>query len=102
MAKKFIIVRVLGGLGNQLFVFSFARYLSLKLDRSVFLETRTGFLRDTYKKGIQAKSIQYKTKNMYLVFFIILSIKKTVSKNLELIFGNVTFMNGLNLLQIRN
>ena len=93
MAKKFIIVRVLGGLGNQLFIYAFARYLSLKLDRSVFLETRTGFLRDTYKREYRLNRFNIKLKTCTWYSSLYYPLRKRYQKISELIFGNVTFMN---------
>jgi hypothetical protein len=47
---KKIIVRVRGGLGNQFFIYAFARSLSLTMDCKVLLETWTGFVKDDYKR----------------------------------------------------
>ena len=44
------IIRVWGGVGNQLFIYAFARFLNLKYHISVFLETRTGFTHDGYNR----------------------------------------------------
>lgn len=48
--KGTAIVRVWGGLGNQLFIYSFARLLSLKFNLNVLLENRTGFTHDGYSR----------------------------------------------------
>ena len=43
-------VKVWGGIGNQLFVYAFARYISLKWDGKVWLETHSGFRGDGYHR----------------------------------------------------
>lgn len=48
--RRKVIVRVLGGLGNQLFIYAFARSVSLLLGIPVYLEYRTGFIKDEYKR----------------------------------------------------
>lgn len=57
--KSPLIIRVKGGLGNQLYILNFAVYLSRTTDRNVLLETRTGFWRDKYKR-------KYELDNFYL------------------------------------
>ena len=46
MKKKDIILRVWGGVGNQLFIYAFAKVLSLITDCKVTLDIRTGFAND--------------------------------------------------------
>lgn len=46
-----IIIRVFGGLGNQLFIYAFARALSLKNKREVFFDIKTGFAKDNYGRS---------------------------------------------------
>lgn len=48
MGSKRIYVRIKGGLGNQLFCYAFAKALSEKLNRKLILDTKTGFLKDSY------------------------------------------------------
>ena len=50
MKKKDIILRVWGGVGNQLFIYAFAKVLSLITDCKVTLDIRTGFANDGYKR----------------------------------------------------
>ena len=47
---KNIYVRVWGGIGNQLFVYAFARCISLNWDGKVGLETHSGFRGDGYHR----------------------------------------------------
>ena len=50
MQKKNIYVRVLGGIGNQLFIYAFARSISLKYNCKIYFDVKTGFLKDNYKR----------------------------------------------------
>ncbi|MBR2648187.1 MAG: alpha-1,2-fucosyltransferase [Sediminibacterium sp.] len=47
MARK-VIARIKGGLGNQLFIYSFAYELSRKLSSKLILDDKTGFYKDSY------------------------------------------------------
>jgi hypothetical protein len=60
--KTKIIIRVLGGLGNQLFIYAFARALSLRYNLPVNLETHTGFVRDSYKRNYRLKHYNIQLK----------------------------------------
>ena len=47
---KRVLVRVWGGVGNQLFIYAFAKVLSLIANCKVTLDIRTGFANDGYKR----------------------------------------------------
>ena len=51
------IVKVWGGVGNQLFIYAFARLLSEKTN-GVHLEIRTGFTNDFYKRSYRLDAFQ--------------------------------------------
>lgn len=97
--KNIIIVRVLGGLGNQLFIYAFARYLSLELPCSVFLETRTGFLRDSYERVYRLNKYNIKLKTCPWYYAIFYPLRKRYSAITKLIFGNITFLNDTEFLK---
>lgn len=66
--KQKIIIRVLGGIGNQLFIYAFARLLSLEnKDIVVKLETRTGFRNDYYNRSY--KLDRFNTQLQKATFF---------------------------------
>jgi hypothetical protein len=48
-----LIVRVIGGLGNQLFLYSTARRMALLNDKELVLDDVSGFIRDPYKRNYQ-------------------------------------------------
>ena len=52
MKKKDIILRVWGGVGNQLFIYAFAKVLSLITDCKVTLDIRTDLLMMDIKEFI--------------------------------------------------
>ena len=45
-----IYIKVWGGIGNQLFIYAFARYISLNWDGKVGLEIYSGFRGDDYHR----------------------------------------------------
>lgn len=46
MSSPCVIARLAGGLGNQLFMYAFAKALAVRNDVSILLDTQSGFLRD--------------------------------------------------------
>ncbi|MCF8342998.1 MAG: alpha-1,2-fucosyltransferase [Chitinophagaceae bacterium] len=88
-----IVIRVYGGLGNQLFIYSFARYISLVLKGQVYLEIYTGFVRDTYKRKYQlAKfNIQLQTCPWYLSMYF--PLRNRLPLITRIIYGKVTLVN---------
>lgn len=91
--KKTIIIRVLGGLGNQLFIYSFARYLSLNLNRQVYLETYTGFIKDPYKRKYRLNKFNIKLKKCPWYLALYFPLKNRFVKMTKLFFGNARFIN---------
>ena len=71
-----IIVRILGGLGNQLFMYSFARVLSLKFQVPVYIETRTGFYKDKYKRSFRLDKFNIRLKKAPLFYSFYFVIRK--------------------------
>lgn len=91
--KPIIIIRVLGGLGNQLFIYAFARYISLKLHGSVLLEVRTGFIRDLYKRKYRLNKFNIQLKTCPWYFALYYPLRKRFATISKLIFDNPTFIN---------
>lgn len=50
MERQAVVVRVAGGLGNQLFQYAFGRALSLRAGVPLVLDSRSGFPRDFYRR----------------------------------------------------
>ena len=69
-----IIVRVFGGLGNQLFIYAAAKALSLRTNSKLEIENRTGFVKDSYKRSykLQEFILNEKKSSLYNSFFFIL------------------------------
>ncbi|MBK7937529.1 MAG: alpha-1,2-fucosyltransferase [Lewinellaceae bacterium] len=65
MAK--IIARVLGGLGNQLFIYASAKALAIRTGSELVLDTRSGFLRDDYQRQFALKhfEVHYREANAF-------------------------------------
>ncbi len=50
---KMIILRTLGGLGNQLFIYAFGRSLQINLNVDIYFDIYSGFMNDTYKRKFE-------------------------------------------------
>lgn len=71
-----IYLQLSGGLGNQLFQFAFAKNLSIKLNRKLLIETRSG-LNDRYlRKQELPESLIRKYKNNSFIVYLIFKIEK--------------------------
>ncbi|MDR2920962.1 MAG: alpha-1,2-fucosyltransferase [Tannerella sp.] len=88
MKNKVAIVRVWGGIGNQLFIYAFAKLLSLRYHIPVFLEKRTGFTNDGYhrKYKLNRFNISIETVAIYYTLFPLVNKKNVLKK---IIFPNV-------------
>ena len=53
--KSTLCVRVFGGLGNQLFIYAYARAASLKYGYKLIFDLKSGFLRDQYGRKPELK-----------------------------------------------
>ena len=51
--QSFIITRVFGGLGNQLFIYAYARALSMRMGTKFLLDNKTGFYKDIYQRSYE-------------------------------------------------
>ncbi len=77
MKKKDIILRVWGGVGNQLFIYAFAKVLSLITDCKVTLDIRTGFANDGYKRVYRLERLfNFIIASFTLLYIIILCTKE--------------------------
>ncbi|WP_256011179.1 alpha-1,2-fucosyltransferase [Desertivirga xinjiangensis] len=69
-----VVARLFGGVGNQLFIYAFARALSLKSNMPLFLDSYSGFIRDSYKRTFQLNNFTLKADKANLkdcLFFFI-------------------------------
>lgn len=60
-----LIARVVGGLGNQLFIYAASNALAMRTGANLMLDTQTGFRHDVYQRrfALQCFDIQYKEAN---------------------------------------
>jgi len=95
MLPNRIIIRVRGGLGNQLFIYAFARYLSLILKSPVFLEKQTGFIKDRYRRKylLNKFNIQLNACPWYFSLFYPLRHRSAVIT--KLIYGDAIYMDDI-------
>lgn len=57
-----IIIRILGGLGNQLFIYAFGRALEINYGLDVSFDTYSGFKRDAYNRKFELNNFNVKIK----------------------------------------
>lgn len=57
-----IILRLLGGLGNQLFIYAFGRALELEHNLEVYFDTYSGFKNDSYNRKFELENFNVKIK----------------------------------------
>lgn len=90
-----IIFRVRGGLGNQFFIYAFARYLSLQLNRSVLLETRTGFIKDSYRRKYKLNKFNIQLKACPWYFALFFPLRHRFASITKFIYGNAMYMDDI-------
>ena len=82
------IIRVWGGIGNQLFIYAFAKLLFLRHNIPVLLDIRTGFTNDGYHRKYKLNSfnISIKTTFLYYTLFPFFNKRRFLKK---IFFPNV-------------
>lgn len=91
-SKKIIIVRVIGGLGNQLFIYAFARYISFKFQRTVYLETKTGFVKDQYKRKYKLNKFNIILEKSPWYIALYYPLRTRFNAIIKLFFGDITYI----------
>ena len=90
--KRKIYVKLAGGIGNQLFQYSFAKNLSIELNAKLIIDDRSGFFFDKIfkRKKSLPKNLKYKKIKIteLINFYILIIIKKLfLNKKKFLILG---------------
>ena len=62
MRNSKLVSRVLGGVGNQLFIYASSKSLALKNNFFLKIEIKTGFLKDSYKRAYKLNSFNITAK----------------------------------------
>lgn len=97
-----VVVRIFGGLGNQLFIYATAKALSLRNKTSLELEVRTGFVRDNYKRSYKLNYFNINDKKCsYFSSILFISRKRFISLS-NLFLKNVLFLNEINPSKFQN
>jgi hypothetical protein len=79
--KKKIYLCLLGGLGNQLFQYAYARNLQIKYGLDLILDNKTGFILDFRdKRKFELKNISHQTIKKFTPFFLLFKIYKKLFK----------------------
>lgn len=94
-----VVLRVWGGIGNQMFIYAFARFLSIKYKKtiSVFLEIYSGFSNDAYGRVYRLNNFDTKItigKRLFLLIVFILRripfLAKRISTHCKLLIEDET------------
>lgn len=85
-SQKKICLRLIGGVGNQLFCYSYARSLAEKTGRQLTIDTSTGFLRDKYKRVPRIKSFLNRYNESSLFEKVILLLTKKFPDKSKFLF----------------
>jgi hypothetical protein len=95
--NKLIIIRIKGGLGNQLFQYNLGEYLSSKLGYIVKYDIKTGYLNDAFNRNVCFNSIFNNDEALiYRGIFsniFILRILKKITNLLNTSFFNYFYIN---------
>lgn len=90
-----IIIRLKGGLGNQLFIYSYGLYISRKFEYKLKIDTVSGFVDDTYDRSFQLEKFGF-IKNSEIAKFY-LSFLNKLERKLQLFLGftlrNIVYIN---------
>ena len=89
--KNTIIIKVWGGLGNQLFQFAFAKSYQLKNNCNVYIDSSTGFNNDPYKREFVLDQFNISLKESPGLFFKFYKIRF-----FRIIFKMLKFPNFIN------
>ena len=83
--KRKIFIRLIGGIGNQLFQYACAKNLAIELNASLFIDDKTGFFFDRKfnRNNSLPKNLNYKKIDFLnlIWFYIFLIFKKIFFKN---------------------
>ena len=62
-----VVARIIGGLGNQMFIYATARALALRIDADLILDTQSGYKNDLFKRNFLLHSfcISYRKANCF-------------------------------------
>lgn len=95
--KTKIYIQLIGGLGNQLFQYSCAKNLSLKLNAKIYFDVTTGFKNDhIFKRNLELPRNLIKNKINFFekIFFFLFKVIKKIffKKKIFISFGNSIFI----------
>lgn len=88
-----VVARIIGGLGNQMFIYATARALALRIDADLILDTQSGYKNDLFKRNFLLDSfcISYRKANCFQKYDYYLGEKvKSLGKKTH--FSVIPFM----------
>jgi hypothetical protein len=88
MANRKLVSRIFGGIGNQLFIYASSRALSLRTKTTLSLESKTGFLKDNFKRTYKLNQFNILAKDCSWVDSFYFLIKRKFPWLKALFFTN--------------
>ena len=69
-SKPIIVVRLYGGLGNQLFTYAAAKRLSVSNNCKLYIDSKSGFFRDyVYKRQYRLVALEFTASSFWFFFW---------------------------------
>lgn len=87
-----IILRLLGGLGNQLFIYAFGRALELEHNLDVYFDTFSGFKRDAYKRKYELDNFNVNLKKVSIYASLFYPINKRSKLIIKSLYPNSVYI----------
>lgn len=89
IGKKRLCLRMIGGLGNQLFAYSYSRSLAEKSGRKLIIDNSTGFIKDIYKRKSRVKSFLSDYSEASLLDKSLFFLTKYLPRTSNLLFNSI-------------
>jgi len=91
--KNLVILRLFGGLGNQLFIYSFARYLEIKYNIKATLDIFTGFPKDNFERKIELNNFNVVLNKTSFYNSLFFPARNKVPSLIKYLYPNSIYIN---------
>ena len=89
-----IVLRIIGGLGNQLFIYAFGRALQKKYNMDVYFDTYSGYKNDPFKRKYELDNFDTKIKKTGLLDSIYFPVRKRSKVIANILFAGSLYIEG--------
>jgi len=90
--RKKIYVRIFGGLGNQLFIYSCAKSLALQKEACLVLDSKSGFLKDVYQRSYKLDCFDIDDRRSGWAIFLYIFFRKRVPAISKILKPGILFL----------